>query len=655
MTSPFIYCVLIWIVVLSPCWCRAGDHVEFQPNEAYRKYTPQQNLALKEAPMLAELVAQGELPPVEKRLPDYPMVVPVVDELGYYGGTWRKYHVAASKVNVGMESMRLLNNYYPLTRWSPEVDGIIPGIAESWESSPDGKQFTFHLRKNLKWSDGIPLTSRDILFWWELCLDERVFIITPEWAYTDGRRMKVTTPNPNTVVFTYEEPFYFLPMIMATGFWVPESMFVPFHYMKEFHPDYDPKYKDFNEFLTKNNTFNNPDRPTLAPWRLVYYSKTGDKAIYERNPYYYGVDPQGRQLPYINRIESIRVQSHETGVLLAISGAVDAQFRGVNLKDYALLKRFEKRGNYRIHAWEKGSSAWHAVFINWSVANPERRKLFRNKNFRRALAVAVNRERINQVVWNGLARPQAAAITDESWHFQSPRGQSVLKRWIMEWAQFDPNLANELLDHAGLMQRDEKGFRTYNDKPLRILLEFFDDPIAADEALLIKEDWQNVGIRTLIKLSTGTDLWGRINTGDYDMYMQHCSEMDIFTFPDYVFPTGPKSWHPRIGKWYERAGKEGEAPEGFMATLIDIYEQCKREPNLQKRHSLVLDAIDIQLEEGPFMIGTCGRQKSLVILKEYFRNVPKMGILGPWAICQPASKFPEQFYYEKFHLYGANK
>jgi peptide/nickel transport system substrate-binding protein len=291
------------------------------------------------------------------------------------------------------------------------------------------------------------------------------------------------------------------------------------------------------------------------------------------------------------------------------------------------------------------------VFPNLQQLDPERRKLFVDQNFRRGMAVAINRERINQVVWNGLSRPQAAAITDESWHFKSPRGQDVLKRWITEWSEYDPKKANEYLDAAGLSRRDEEGYRMYQGKRFEVSLEFAGVPYAADEAPLIEEDWRKVGVRTVARRATDTDLWTRIVAGKYDFYMQHNSELDLFTFPGYVFPTFANTWHPRTGRWYATGGKEGEPPTGFMKTLLDIYEQCKREPDIEKRHNLVLDAIEINMEEGPLMIGTTGRQKTLVVAKNYFRNIPKTGILGPWAISQPGSKFPEQFYYDPSFLY----
>ena len=125
------------------------------------------------------------------------------------------------------------------------------------------------------------------------------------------------------------------------------------------------------------------------------------------------------------------------------------------------------------------------------------------------------------------------------------------------------------------------------------------------------------------------------------------AEMDLFTYPDWVFPTENKYWHPAIGKWYKTGGKEGEAPTGPMKTLLDIYDRIKAEPNLEKQHRLVQQAVRLTIDEGPFCLGTAAREPVLVIAKNNFRNVPPTGILGPWAVSGPASSYPEQFYFER--------
>ena len=281
---------------------------------------------------------------------------------------------------------------------------------------------------------------------------------------------------------------------MATGFWTPESMVVPEHYLTQFHPDHNKAYSDFKELQRKNNVFNNPDRPTMAPWRLAEYSATGDLAMFERNAYYWAVDSAGRQLPYIDRVESYRVRDSEAGALMVLSGDIDAQFRGILQQDFALLKRFEKRGDYRILRWEEGTAAWYSICINWSVGDPARRALFRDKRFRRAMSVAIDREKIRQIAWNGLGRVQAGAITDEAWHFRSPRGQDILKRWRTEWSQYDPAMANKLLDECGLTARGSSGYRLLPDgTPLPIVIDCRNDILSVKEGTLIAEDLRAVG------------------------------------------------------------------------------------------------------------------------------------------------------------------
>src|SRR5690606_29939067 len=116
-----------------------------------------------QAPGLAEKVASGELPPAEERLPTSPMVVDVVERIGEYGGTWRTGLLGGQD---GAWQVRTLG-YENLLRWTPEWDGWIPNVAKSYEVSEDSREFTFHLREGMRWSDGHPFTADDIMFWYE--------------------------------------------------------------------------------------------------------------------------------------------------------------------------------------------------------------------------------------------------------------------------------------------------------------------------------------------------------------------------------------------------------------------------------------------------------------------------------------------------------
>ena len=132
----------------------------------------------KEAPMLAEQVKKGKLPPVELRLPAEPLVVPVVERIGQYGGVWRRAFLGPADFN---NYVRVV--YDALVRFSPDGAKIEPKIAAGWESSPDFKTWTIKLRKGARWSDGAPFTADDILFWHkDVLLNKDLTPALPGWA-----------------------------------------------------------------------------------------------------------------------------------------------------------------------------------------------------------------------------------------------------------------------------------------------------------------------------------------------------------------------------------------------------------------------------------------------------------------------------------------
>jgi len=157
----------------------------------------------KEAPSLAEQVKAGKLPPVEARLPQIPLVVPVVDKVGEYGGTWRRAFLGPADAN---NYVRVV--YDALFRFSPDGAKIEPKIAEGAEPSADFKTWTIKLRKGSKWSDGQPFTADDILFWYnDVLLNKELTPTLPGWIKSpDGTAAKVEKVDDNTVRFTYAAP-----------------------------------------------------------------------------------------------------------------------------------------------------------------------------------------------------------------------------------------------------------------------------------------------------------------------------------------------------------------------------------------------------------------------------------------------------------------
>ena len=136
-----------------------------------------QSTKFKEAPMLAEQVKAGKLPPVEQRLPADPLVVPVVERTGQYGGVWRRAFLGPADFN---NYVRVV--YDALARFSPDGAKIEPKIAAGWQSSSDFKTWTIRLRKGARWSDGAPFTADDIVFWHkDVLLNKDLTPALPGW------------------------------------------------------------------------------------------------------------------------------------------------------------------------------------------------------------------------------------------------------------------------------------------------------------------------------------------------------------------------------------------------------------------------------------------------------------------------------------------
>lgn len=594
--------------------------------------------------MLAEQVAEGRLPALAERLPRDPLVVKPYERPGLYGGTWHMLHD-----NPDLGIYKMIAGYATLTRWRADCSGIEPGLARSWAFNQDGSALTLHLRHGVRWSDGVEYTAADFAFWYQLCKDKRQQYKPPYWCLVHGQPMKVETPDKYTIVMRFAGPNWFVPLHLATGFWWSDEYVCPKHYMKQFHPDYNRKYRDFVEFERRNLSYSNPDRPTLWPWRLARIEDGGYRIKLERNPYYWMVDTLGRQLPYIDRVESSLVLDPQVAVLKVLAGEVDCQFRALELRDLALFAQGQKRGNYRILRWQSASGAETSVLLNWSAPDPVLRQLLRDKRFRRALSLGIDREKCNEIAWRGLATPQQATVSRESWHFRSPEGRKLYDQWARSYADYNPVEANRLLDEIGLTKRDGGGFRLRPDgQRLSLTFEVSADAQEGpepDEAVIIQENWKNLGIEVLITTPPGAEFSNRQTLGKYTVSTHGEAEMDLFTYPDWVFPTEDKYWHPAIGRWYRTGGKEGEAPTGPMKVLLDIYDRIKTERDPEKCHRLVMDAIRLTIQEGPFCLGTAARTPILVIARNNFRNVPPTGILGPWAVSGPASSFPEQFYF----------
>ena len=409
--------------------------------------------AFKEAPVLAELVKAGKLPPVEKRLPEPEdlMVIKPLKEVGKYGGRWRRGFTGPADTENGN---RIVSTD-KILMWDYTGNKVAPSLAKDWRLSDDGKVCTVFLRKGLKWSDGQPFTADDFLFWYEEIYQNKDLVATPiPELQINGKPARMIKRDDYTVVFEFPEPYFLFVDILAgdtligggqaTGMARASYMggYAPAHYLKQFLPKYSSadevtrkaKAAGFDGwvsyFRNRTNWALNVDLPVLGPWKTVSPINTPTWAM-ERNPYYWAVDTAGNQLPYIDRIVMNLAENLEVLNLRAIAGDYDLQERHVSLSKMPVFIENQKKGNYSIHLDTQQSGCDAAMLLNTAYeGDPEVSKWLKNRDFRRAISMGMDRDQLNEAFWLGIGTPGSTAPSEMS---LSTRGRSTGKSgrfWI---------------------------------------------------------------------------------------------------------------------------------------------------------------------------------------------------------------------------------
>jgi len=616
--------------------------------------------AYGESPMMAEMVAAGDLPPVEERLPVEAdiAVVAGVDGIGEYGGTW---HNVSNAQDVGSIKMGL---YEPPVRWKADYAGYENGLLTDYVISEDGKSLTWNFREGIKWSDGVPFTMEDMKFWWEdLATNEDVkFITVPWWGFkSDGETMDVTFPDDYTMIMEWDEPHYISTFIPAQGFWEWEPMMRPKHFLSPFHPNYTDgaTYEDL-ELNSINGYTTVEGYPCLMAW-CVDTVIPAERTTFARNPYYWKVDTAGNQLPYIDQLDITIITDDEVRMLETSQGKFEATFRGARDPNYlSFLFEQAEAGDYQLMPGAvNGAGSWPGWLINQNFNDSETYPdtweeigdLLRDKNFRQGVSHAMDRQRLVDVVWGGIGYPTQATISPQAWHFASAEGQAVYEAWRDSHIEYDVAFAEELLDAANFTDQDGDGWRDLpSGAPFTLVLDQGDwggKEVSANSNESFKADLEAVGIQVLINDLVGQPDWDlRQTTAKYMFRNAHVSELDIWTYPDWIFPLRDNRAFPMEGKWRQTGGEEGWEPQpGSPAyELQALYDKGLATATIEDRHKVVWEAVQILIDEGPFTLGGAGDQQVPVVVRNGFMGIPDLVILGPWAPASPGNLHPEQFW-----------
>lgn len=655
--TPLIVTILLMLAVLTACAAptdvdgsvpaATAPAVESPPTEAATETSAS---AAKEAPSLAARVAAGELPPLEERLPLNPMVVTPHQEIGQYGGTWRMGLLGGNDNDLFNRSI----GYEPMLRWTPEWDGWIPNVAESIEANESATEYTIRLREGMRWSDGVPFTADDIMFWYEdIALNTEITPIPSGRLTVEGEFVKVEKIDDYTVKAIFAAPFGFFPLRLAQGEAFGDS--TPKHYLQQFHVDYNPNVVAEAEaagfaswgdyFQQKADVWANAEIPRFDPWLPTRgYGEVTDLLVAERNPYYWKVDPDGKQLPYIDRVEFTIANSADVLTLKALNGEIDMQSRHIGvLANKPVFFDNQDAGNYRF--FDLKSSWGNAVCFNPNLTNqdPVMNEIINNKDFRIGLSHAINRQEIIDLVFVGQAEPaQFAPLLDSPFANEQMRNQ---------YLEYDVDLANEYLDKAGLTERDSEGFRLRPDgQRLTLGVEVAaarTDDVAVAE--LVVDYWDRVGVDASLMVLDRSLQWEHKAANQFDVFVWPAGGgggLDVILNTQSYFPDRDAAWYaPPWGTWFATNGEQGEEPDEPMKQMMTLYWELQQKPTLEEQIDLMNQIIQISADYFPTIC--ISTQPDLYgIVKNDMLNVPDSMIQSA-TYPDPAPTNPEQYFFKR--------
>jgi peptide/nickel transport system substrate-binding protein len=322
-----------------------------------------------QAPSLDARVASGELPPVEARLPQAPLTMDFAangQQVGVYGGT------LSMLMGKEKDTRRMtVYGYARLVRYDEKLN-LVPDIVESVDIEQD-RVFTFHLRPGHHWSDGAPFTSDDFRYWWQdVANNDQLYPVgPPAELMINGKFPEVSFPDAVTVRYAWSDPNPEFMAHLASA--TPLYLYAPAHYLKQFHIKYTEAYKLAERVLDEGKRdwaalhtamgrlyrADNPDLPVLQPWHQTTASPSS-RYLFERNPYFHRVDPEGRQLPYIDTV-IMGITESKLISAKAATGETDLQAQYLRFNDFTLLKRNENDYKYHVTLWPIARGAHQAL------------------------------------------------------------------------------------------------------------------------------------------------------------------------------------------------------------------------------------------------------------------------------------------------------
>ena len=578
----------------------------------------------------AKYVDAGTLPPVAERLPKEPLVYKtgdMPDGIGVYGDTMR--HVIGGRPEgwnyiggqsqgwggIDMGLSECLTRTGPLFEVKADELEPLPSLAKSWEWSEDGHELTMHLIEGAKWSDGDPFDADDVMFYWEdNVLDTNVSPLNGATPETFGVGTTLEALDPYTIKWTFKEvkPTQYL-YAMAYGTFCPG----PSHILKPEHP----KYSE-NTYEQYKNAFppEYMNIPTMGAWSPVEY-RPDDIIVMRRNPYYWKVDENGNQLPYLNELH-YRLSTWADRDVQAVAGSGDfSNLEQAESYVEALKRSAEDSAPARLQFAAR--TIGYALRMNFSAngwGEPDARaqavrELNRTLEFRQAVTMAVDRQRLGE----SLVRGPFTAIYPGGLY----AGTTFYDKDSTVYYPYNIEAANSLLDGLGLVDTDGNGIRNFPadtaggaDVEITLLAntDYGTDTNLAEGIIAQLEP---LGIRVIANFQAGNARDDLAQGGKYDWTVerQGSEVVAVVQGTAALAPTGPRT-HP-----FHRAGTDGTLDLlPFEQELVDTVNAFINTSDAAERTELMKTYQHV-FTENVYSVGLTQYPPALIINKR-FANIP---------------------------------
>ena len=382
-----------------------------------------------------------------------------------------------------------------LIRVNRTSDEVEPALAERWTQSDDNLTYTLSLRRDVRFSDGEPFTSADVLFSARVLYDPDVNSGLAAATQVSGKPLAFAAPDPWTVTVTLPSPF-------EPGIRLLENLPVlPRHKLEAALNE-----KRLRDAWRAGSPLS--DLAVLGPFVLKEHV-TGQRLVFARNPHYWRRDANGARLPYLDGITVLVVPDQNTEALRLGAGEIDLMSNGdMRPEDYAGFKRAEAEGRLLLHDAGIATDP-NMLWFNLTPASRARLPWFHDARVRQAIAHAVNRQAIVDTVYLGAAVPIHGPVSPANRHWYSPT--------VPQYAH-DPKRATELLTAAGLTDRNGDGVREdQRGRPMRFsILTQKGNTLRERTCSLIQAHLKEVGLVVDIVTLDTRSLAGKIGDGEYD-------------------------------------------------------------------------------------------------------------------------------------------